>query len=62
MGRMKRTVSEINGGLKVNWGSTSGLKKKPKVMVQNRRTKRIGEILTKIMTLRLLGALIVWGL
>ena len=30
-------------------------------MVQNRRTRRISEILTKIMTLRLLGALIICG-
>jgi hydrogenase maturation factor len=60
---MKRAASEVYGELKER-AQEIGLNirvEKTKVMVQN-RTRRMSEILTKIMTLKLLGALIIWGL
>jgi len=61
---MKRVASEVYGELKER-AQEIGLNirvEKTKVMVQSRRTRRISKILTKIMTLKLLGALIIFGL
>lgn len=60
---MKRVASEVYGELKER-AQEIGLNirvEKTKVMVQSRRTRRISKILTKIMTLKLLGALNILG-
>lgn len=61
---MKRAASKVYGELKER-AQEIGLNirvEKTKVMILNRRTRIISEILTKIMTLKLLGTLIIWGL